>query len=96
MESAGTGILAGINAVRLLGGQPLLVMDNVTMLGALVGMITDPHNDEFQPINANFGILPPLPSPPKDKKQRYAEYALRSAAAMEEIQKIMSRPVEIN
>lgn len=96
MESAGTGILAGINATRLLRNQPLLVMDNRTMLGALVGLITDPHNDEFQPINANFGILPPLPAPARDKKQRYADYALRSAAAMEEIQKIISPPVEIN
>lgn len=96
MESAGTGILAGINATRLLRGQPLVVMDNRTMLGALVGMITDAHNEQFQPINANFGILPPLTSPPKDKKQRYADYALRSAAAMEEIQKIISQPVEIN
>lgn len=96
MESASTGILAGINATRSLQGLPLVVMDNRTMLGALVGLVTDPHNEQFQPINANFGILPPLTAPPKEKKQRYAAYALRSAAAMEEIQKIINRLVEIN
>lgn len=82
MESAATGILAGINAVRLTQKQPLLVLNNCTMLGALINFISDASNKDFQPINANFGILPPLPTVIKDKKARYEEYAQRSREAM--------------
>ncbi len=85
MESAATGILAGLNAVRLIRNQPLLRLNNCTMIGALVHFITDSSNKDFQPINANFGILPPLPTTIKDKKARYEEYAKRSLAAMQEI-----------
>ncbi len=82
MESAATGILAGINAVRFLKQQPLLVLNHCTMLGALINFITDSSNKEFQPINANFGILPPLANMIKDKKARYEQYAQRSREAM--------------
>ncbi|PKM77652.1 MAG: methylenetetrahydrofolate--tRNA-(uracil(54)-C(5))-methyltransferase (FADH(2)-oxidizing) TrmFO [Firmicutes bacterium HGW-Firmicutes-15] len=82
MESAATGILAGINAVRILQKQPLLVLNHCTMLGALINFITDNSNKDFQPINANFGILPPLATMIKDKKARYEEYARRSREAM--------------
>ena len=48
------------------------------MIGALVSYITDPGREHFQPVNANFGILPSLPGPmkKKDKKARLAERAL--------------------
>ena len=46
------------------------------MLGALLSFITDPGQDDFQPVNASFGILPPLLVRIKDKKQRYEAYAL--------------------
>jgi methylenetetrahydrofolate--tRNA-(uracil-5-)-methyltransferase len=82
MESAATGILAGINAVRQIRKQPLLVLNNCTMLGALINFITDSSIKDFQPINANFGILPSLPTMIKDKKARYEEYAKRSREAM--------------
>ncbi|MDD4802039.1 MAG: methylenetetrahydrofolate--tRNA-(uracil(54)-C(5))-methyltransferase (FADH(2)-oxidizing) TrmFO, partial [Syntrophomonas sp.] len=86
MESAATGILAGINAARFLSRRPLLVMDRCTMLGALIHFITDDSIKESQPINANFGILPPLTTSIRDKKSRYAEYVQRSQKAMESTQ----------
>lgn len=82
MESAATGILAGINMVRYMRNQPLLTMNNCTMLGALTSFITDANNNDFQPINANFGLLPSLPNKIKDKKTRYEEYVRRSQAEM--------------
>lgn len=91
MESAATGILAGINAARCLKGRIPLKMDRATMLGALLDFITDPAQKNFQPVNANFGILPPLPNPVRDKKSRYEEYVKRSRDIMADIQKMLSR-----
>lgn len=60
IESAATGMLAGINAARLLAGQPLVVPPPTTALGALLRYISDPERKRFQPMNVNFGLLPPL------------------------------------
>lgn len=60
MESAGSGVLAGLNAARRLRGQDPLVLPRETMLGALAGYISDPSVKNFQPMGANFGVLPPL------------------------------------
>ena len=87
MESAATGILAGINMVRYIRQQDMLVMSNCTMLGALVGFITETGSKDFQPINANFGILPALPNPIRDKKIRYEEYVKRSRNIMADVKK---------
>jgi methylenetetrahydrofolate--tRNA-(uracil-5-)-methyltransferase len=70
MESAATGILAGINAVRLARGQEPHIPGNTTMLGALVDFICHSDAQGFQPINANFGLLPPIDHQSKDKKLR--------------------------
>ncbi len=80
MESAASGILAGINAVRQVRGQEPLILPRDTMMGALAAHVGDP-NEQYQPMGANFGILPPLETHIRDKKQRYAalsERALRS------------------
>ena len=82
MESAATGILAGINALRYIKNEPLLVMSSNTMLGAMLSFITDTQQKDFQPINANFGILPALVNKIKDKKTRYLEYVKRSRQDM--------------
>lgn len=82
MESAATGIWAGINAARLVNGQPLVTLSPYTMLGALINFITDHTQVNFQPMNANFGILPALENPARDKKQRYRQYVERSMQAM--------------
>ncbi|MBQ8740953.1 MAG: methylenetetrahydrofolate--tRNA-(uracil(54)-C(5))-methyltransferase (FADH(2)-oxidizing) TrmFO [Clostridia bacterium] len=78
MESAASGIIAGINAVnRLLDKQPL-VLPKITMIGALIDYITDETVQNFQPMGANFGILPPLETHIRDKRERYAALAHRS------------------
>jgi methylenetetrahydrofolate--tRNA-(uracil-5-)-methyltransferase len=76
--NAATGLLAGINAVRALCGEPLVTLPPTTMLGALCHYITHAEPKHFQPMKANFGILPPLENPSRDKKLRGAQYAERA------------------
>ncbi len=78
MESASSGIIAGINAVRRLKGEDALILPKFTMMGALLGYITDQTVENFQPMGANFGILPPLQEKIKDKRERYMALAERS------------------
>lgn len=79
--NAGTGLLAGINAARLLRGRHPVIMPPTTMLGALCHYVTHAAGRDFQPMKANFGILPPLPPRPgKEERGRY--YAERSLTAM--------------
>lgn len=80
MESAASGILAGINAVRLLKNQETLILPRFSMIGALLNYICDQSVSNFQPMGANFGILPSLDTHIKDKKERYAALANRSLA----------------
>jgi methylenetetrahydrofolate--tRNA-(uracil-5-)-methyltransferase len=81
--NAGTGLLAGINAARLAQGEALWVLPPVTMLGALIHYINTCDIKHFQPMKANFGILPPLDPPVRNKRQRYGEYARRALAALD-------------
>ncbi len=86
-ESAATGILAGINLARLLGGEEPLVPPPTTMLGALYRYVHTADPDRFQPMNANFGLLEPLERPVKDKqkkKELLVERALRDLARFAE------------
>ncbi len=76
--NAATGLLAGINALRLARGEPLITLPQTTMLGALCHYITHADPKHFQPMKANFGILPPLAQPPRDKRLRGAAYAERA------------------
>ena len=80
MESAASGILAGINAVRYLEGKEPFLLPPITMLGALNAYITDASVKSFQPMGASFGILPPLEEKIRDKKLRYETLAQRSLA----------------
>jgi methylenetetrahydrofolate--tRNA-(uracil-5-)-methyltransferase len=74
-----TGLLAGINAARLILQQPPLILPPDTMLGALCHYITHAPMNDFQPMKANFGILPALPGkPPRGKRERAAAYAERA------------------
>ena len=84
MESAATGILAGLNAVRLAAGKPLLVLPRTTMIGALCHHITSASGDRFQPMNANFGLLPPLEEKVKGRRERYLAYSKRSLRSLQE------------
>ncbi|PJF49069.1 MAG: methylenetetrahydrofolate--tRNA-(uracil(54)-C(5))-methyltransferase (FADH(2)-oxidizing) TrmFO [Chloroflexi bacterium] len=76
--NAATGLLAGVNAVRALRGEPLVTLPPTTMLGALCHYIAHADPKHFQPMKANFGILPPLAHPPRDKRLRGAAYAERA------------------
>ncbi|WP_338781920.1 FADH(2)-oxidizing methylenetetrahydrofolate--tRNA-(uracil(54)-C(5))-methyltransferase TrmFO [Metabacillus sp. FJAT-52054] len=85
VESAASGLLAGINAANLVLGKELAVLPAETALGSMANYITSANPDNFQPMNANFGIFPELPKRIKVKKDRYEAYANR---ALETIQKI--------
>lgn len=86
MESAGSGILAGMNTVRAMCGREPLILPRETMLGALTAYITDPYQENLQPMGANMGILP-MPDGKfrgRDGKQRkYRAYADRALAALD-------------
>ena len=84
VESIATGLVAGINASRFLLNKDSLILPKETMTGTLINYISSP-NDKFQPMNANFGILPELDKKIKDKKERYLELAKRSLAEIEKI-----------
>jgi methylenetetrahydrofolate--tRNA-(uracil-5-)-methyltransferase len=78
IESAATGLLAGINAANLSAGRALLQAPPTTALGALIGYITDPERRRFQPMNVNFGLMPALGSRlrGRQKKEMMARRAL--------------------
>ena len=82
LESAATGLLAGINAARLVAEKPPVVPPPTTALGALLRYITDPGRKNFQPMNVNFGLLPAL-SEPLRKKAKKETMARRALADME-------------
>lgn len=82
MESAGAGILAGINASRRLRGQAPFLLPRETMLGALAAYISDPSVENFQPMGANFGVLPPLDRQIREKKARYEALSNRALEAL--------------
>jgi methylenetetrahydrofolate--tRNA-(uracil-5-)-methyltransferase len=61
-ESAGMGLLAGMNAARLIQHQPLLIPPPTTTLGTLITYLTKSDPRTFQPMNVNLGLFPPLPT----------------------------------
>ncbi len=83
MESAASGLLAGLNAARTVNGQPPVILPRDTMMGALAGYISDPSVTDFQPMGANFGILPPLERTIRDKRERYGALAERALHSLE-------------
>ncbi len=83
MESAASGLLVGINAARFVKGEQPLILPRETMMGALASHVSTKTAD-FQPMGANFGILPPLENHIRDKKMRYAALSERALAMLEE------------
>lgn len=81
MGNAATGLLAGINAARLLNGQMPVIMPTTTMLGALCHYVTHAEAKNFQPMKANFGLFP-LPTHDLPKKERYRWYSERALTQM--------------
>lgn len=69
-ESIASGLLAGINMAKYLSGEPLIILPQETMLGALTSYISNPEHEKFQPINSNWGIVPPVELPKKERKNK--------------------------
>ena len=84
MESAAAGILAGLNACRMVRGQEPLILPRDTMMGALAAHVSTPNAD-YQPMGANFGILPTLETHIRDKKMRYAALAQRALESLDRV-----------
>ncbi|MFN8454131.1 MAG: methylenetetrahydrofolate--tRNA-(uracil(54)-C(5))-methyltransferase (FADH(2)-oxidizing) TrmFO [Anaerolineae bacterium] len=82
--NAATGLLAGINAARYLCGQEPVVLPPTTMLGALCHYVTHAEPQDFQPMKANFGLMPPLERTIKHKQARYQAYAERALCDLEQ------------
>lgn len=85
-----SGALAGINAARWVSGQPPVTFPKTTMLGALAHYISHAEAKNFQPMKANFGILPPFVPKIRNKRARYQAYADRAQAAFEPIAREIS------
>ncbi len=82
VESASSGLIAGINMSRYLAHKPLLDLDNTTALGSLACYISSNHT-EFNPMNVNFGIFAPLSESYK-KKERKMAYVNRALTKIKE------------
>lgn len=83
VESAASGLLAGLNAARFVQGKEPVEFPAVTAIGSMAHYITTANPKRFQPMNANFGLLPELPERIRGKKERYEQLANR---ALETIQ----------
>ena len=81
-ESIASGLLAGLNMSRFLNNMPLLELPKETMLGALTHYITNPDNDNFQPINSNWGIMPSVELPKKERKNKKLKGELMAQRAI--------------
>ena len=82
VESAASGIVAALNALYNQEDKQI-IFPTETMIGAMANYIVDNTSKNFQPMNANFGIIKPLPERIKDKKERYERYANRSLEILE-------------
>ncbi|MGA7871372.1 MAG: methylenetetrahydrofolate--tRNA-(uracil(54)-C(5))-methyltransferase (FADH(2)-oxidizing) TrmFO [Candidatus Binatus sp.] len=83
VESAAAGLLAGINAANLAMNRELVVPPSETALGSIVAYITDPARRDFQPMNANYGLMPELKIHARGRHKKI-ERAARALAALDE------------
>ena len=89
MESVASGIMAGINLYRRLSGLDTVTLPRETIIGALSRYISDPDITEFQPMGASFGLLPPLETHIRDKKERYTALAERTLEQIKKVKEII-------
>ena len=85
MESAASGIWAGLSLAREIKGQAAIELPAESMIGALMGHVTDSVSKDYQPMGSNMGILPAMETKIRDKQQRYGELAKRSLDLMRKI-----------
>lgn len=83
VESAGSGLLAGINAAKLAKGEELVVFPSETALGSMARYITEADSKNFQPMNINFGLFPELQPKVRDKKARTEQLANRAITTIQ-------------
>ena len=83
MESASSGLMAGKNAVCRLRELDPVILSEQTMIGALSRHVAESVSQDFQPMGANFGVLPPLTQSIRNKQERYAALAQRGLQALE-------------
>jgi len=88
VESAASGLIAGINAAKLAIGESPVAFPHETAIGSMARYITTANKNNFQPMNANFGLLPDLPKKVKGKKERNEQHANR---ALETIQNFVKK-----
>lgn len=81
--SVASGLVAGLNGARLATGQATVAPPPTTMIGALCHYVSEAGPGGFQPMKANFGLLPPFEPPVRKKRERYAAYAQRALADLE-------------
>ncbi len=86
VESAASGLIAGINAARLVKGEEPIEFPHETAMGSMARYITTTNAKNFQPMNANFGLFPDLPEKIRAKQERNEKHASR---ALETIQKFV-------
>lgn len=82
VESAGSGLLAGVNAAKLALGEEQIVFPEETALGSMARYITEADSKNFQPMNINFGLFPDLGERVKSKQERAEKHADRALAAI--------------
>lgn len=87
VESAASGLLAGMNAARLAKGEEPVIFPRETTLGSMAYYITHAEGKHFQPMNANFGLFPELSERIRDKKERYEAIADRALTALADVKK---------
>ncbi|KHF39789.1 FADH(2)-oxidizing methylenetetrahydrofolate--tRNA-(uracil(54)-C(5))-methyltransferase TrmFO [Halalkalibacter okhensis] len=83
VESAAAGLVAGINAANYVQEKEMVVFPETTVIGSMANYITTANKKNFQPMNANFGLLPPLDERIRDKKERYEQLANRAIGAIQ-------------
>ncbi len=89
VESTASGLMAGINAARLLSGEEPISMPEQSVIGALARHITTAEPESFQPMNSNFGLLP-LPYPEKRMK-KYERRKLQAHLALQAVERVVDR-----
>ncbi|MET0960335.1 MAG: FADH(2)-oxidizing methylenetetrahydrofolate--tRNA-(uracil(54)-C(5))-methyltransferase TrmFO [Psychrobacillus psychrotolerans] len=87
VESAGSGLLAGINAAKLAKGEELVVFPPETALGSMARYITEANPKNFQPMNINFGLFPELQPKVRDKKVKVEQLANRALTTIQNFMK---------
>ena len=87
-ESIATGMLAGINMARRLSRKEPLILPDVTILGALAGYISDSAHTDFQPINSNWALVPPVELPKKERKNKRLKNEILAKRSIEALNKM--------